>query len=241
MLRSIKDLKGYRMRALDDHIGSADDLYFDDQTWDVRYLVVDTGKWLPGRLVLISPVALGQPDWRSRDIPVDLTRKQIEEGPGIQKDEPVTSQRQVALHDYYKWPVFWQYGLEPPVLVGPIGADKPDRRSEGDPHLRSTNEVTGYHIDARDGEIGHVEDMIVDDEAWVIRYFVVDTRNWLPGRKVLLAPPWVERVVWAEAKVHVGLTRAGIQHSPEYDPSEPVNREYEARLYDYYGRPQYWE
>jgi hypothetical protein len=240
MLRSTNDLKGYRMRALDDHIGSASDLYFDDQSWAVRYLVVDTGKWLPGRLVLISPIALGQPDWKAQDIPVSLTRKQIEGSPGIQKDEPVTSQKQTALYDYYRWPTFWPHGLEPPILYGPADTKEPETQSEGNPHLRSANEVTGYHIEARDGSIGHVEDLIIDDDAWEIRYIIVDTRNWLPGKKVIVAPQWIEQVVWAQAKVHVNLTKEAVEHAPEYDPSQPVNREYEVRLYDYYGRPHYW-
>lgn len=109
-----------------------------------------------------------------------------------------------------------------------------------DPHLRSAREVIGYHIQAKNGDIGHVEDFIVDDEAWAIRYMVVDTQNWLPGKKVLVAPVWIESIHWAEAKVRVTLTRAKIKKSPEFDPAAPVNREYEDRLYDFYGRPKYW-
>jgi hypothetical protein len=107
-------------------------------------------------------------------------------------------------------------------------------------HLRSTREVIGYNIQASDGEIGHVEDFIVDDETWIIRYMVVNTRDWLPGKKVLVAPRWIEKVTWAESKVYVELTRESVKNSPEFDPSAPVNREYETKLYDYYGRPKYW-
>lgn len=111
---------------------------------------------------------------------------------------------------------------------------------EADPHLRSTREVIGYHIQANDGGIGHVDDFIAGGEDWVIRYMIVDTRNWLPGRKVLVAPTWVKRVDWAKRDVYVDLSRETIENSPEFDPSAPVNREYELRLYDYYGRPRYW-
>jgi hypothetical protein len=116
--------------------------------------------------------------------------------------------------------------------------EKEERHS--DPHLRSTREVIGYHIQARDGEIGHVDDLIVDDELWYLRYLVIDTRNWLPGRKVLVAPAWAEQVSWIERKVYIDLKRETIKNSPEFDPSMPVNREYEVQLYDYYGRPRYW-
>jgi hypothetical protein len=112
---------------------------------------------------------------------------------------------------------------------------------EGDPHLRSVGEVAGYHIEASDGEIGHIEDFIFDDETWKIRYVVVDTKNWLPGRKVLVSPLWVEDVSWRKRRVRVDLTQEEIKSSPEYDPTAPVNRQYEERLYDYYGRPRYWD
>ena len=107
--------------------------------------------------------------------------------------------------------------------------------------LRSVDEVIGYNIQATDGDIGHVEEFIVDDDTWIIRWFVVDTRNWLPGRKVLVAPDWVTRTSWGDRDVHVDVTRARIKDCPEYDPGLPINRRYEQQLYDYYGRPVYWE
>ena len=108
-------------------------------------------------------------------------------------------------------------------------------------HLRSIKEVTGYHIQASDGEIGHVEDFVVDDKIWALRYIVVDTRNWLPSRKVLVSPQWAATVDWAEQKLWVDLSTDNIKNSPEYDPAAPINRGYERTLYDYYGRPVYWE
>jgi hypothetical protein len=122
----------------------------------------------------------------------------------------------------------------PPELVEEFASES------GDPHLRSTQEVLGYYIHASDGDLGHVEDFIVDDDNWTIRYMVVDTRNWLPGKKVLVAPEWITEVSWGESKVYVDLTQDAIKDSPEYDPTETVNRLYEERLYDFYGRPKYW-
>jgi hypothetical protein len=229
---------GYRIRATDHELGKVDDFYFDDQEWGIRYLVVDTGKWLPGRLVLISPLSLGEPDWAEQVLPVSLTKKRIEEGPSIGRDRPVSRQHEAALSEYYKWAAYW--GPAGGVGAIPVKRVKKEKPS-GDPHLRSVKEVLGYHIDAIGGEVGHVEDFIAETQVWAIRYMVVDTRNWLPGRKVLLSPGWIDKVDWADEQVHVDLTREAVKDSPEFNPNAPVNREYEARLYDYYGRPKYWE
>jgi uncharacterized protein YrrD len=133
-------------------------------------------------------------------------------------------------------------GVVPGTLAGAESEEEPwwDQSTEGDPHLRSTEEVTGYHIQARDGEVGDVEDFLVDDDAWAVRYVVVDTGRWLPGKKVLVSPEWIQSVDWRESKVHVDLSRDTIKKAPEYDASTPVGRDYEARLYDHYGRRRYW-
>lgn len=246
MLRSVEDLFGYPILAADGDVGKLHDLLFDDESWVVRYLVVDTGTWLPGRKLLLSPAALREVDWQTQRAYVDLTKQQIEKSPEIDADRPVSRQQEKMLHTYYGWAPYWVgTGMGTPpaaVTVPPVvsGREAPEEKSQGDPHLRSAREVTGYHIGASDGEIGHAEDFIVDDESWTVRYMVVDTRNWLPGRKVLIAPRWIADVSWPERKVFVGMSRESVRNSPEYDPSAPVNREYEVRLYDYYGRPKYW-
>lgn len=235
MLRSIKSLRGYILRATDGDVGKVREFYFDDRFWTVRYLVADTGRWLVDRLVLLSPASLGDPDWERNLFPVNLTKDQVEKSPLISADEPVSRQMEVDLHGYYGWPPYWH--AAPYIAAAQASAQ---RREKGDPHLRSTREVIGYHIRATDGEIGHVDDFVVDDKAWAIRYMVVDTRNWLPGKKVLVAPQWTMDVDWAGRRVNVDLTKDTIENGPEFDPSQPVNREYEVRLYDYYGRPHYW-
>jgi len=248
MLRSVKEVEGYMLRARDGDIGRCKDFLFDDEIWVIRYMVADTGKWLPSKKVLISPISLGEPDYPSRIFPVRLSKKQIEQAPDLDTDAPVSRQYEAKYHEYFGWPYYWG-GAEvwgPYSYPAPLYADKRKEAvkvqpENGDPHLRSAGEVTGYHIQARDGEIGHVEDFIVDDRAWNIRYMVVDTRNWLPGsRKVLISPDWIVSIQWLEREVAVDLNVEEIKESPEYDPSAPVNREYEARLYDFYGRPKYW-
>jgi uncharacterized protein YrrD len=243
VLRSTKEILGYRVDAIDGTLGKVRDVYFDDRGWTFRYFVVDTGTWLPDRLVLISPQAVGEPDWTARLVPVERTKEQVENAPSTQHDLPVSRQHEMELALHYRWAPYWGAALEPglPVLVEPAEKAETQEEAEGDPHLRSLKEVLGYHIQARDGEIGHVEDMIAQTDAWVIRYMVVDTRNWLPGRKVLVAPDWTHEVNWDSKLVKVAITRDAIKNSPKYEPFAPVNREYEARLYDFHGRPKYWE
>lgn len=261
MLRSLDEIRGYRIHANDGEIGKVDDFYFDDISWTIRFLVVDTGPWLFGRKVLISPLALGQPDWVGRVLPVSLSKEQVENSPDVDLDQPVWRQKQEALHEHYGWDYYWlslQTGASSgvpgapsaplPVAPAPPPGEGPSETQEGssgvgveDPHLRSTDEVLDYRIQALDGEIGHVGDFIADDISWIIRYMVVDTGSWLPGRRVLIAPQWITEVEWAGARVHVVMDKDSIEKSPEYDPSKAINRQYEVQLYDYYGRPVYWE
>jgi hypothetical protein len=253
MLRNVTHLKGFTIRARDGEIGTLDQFYFDDESWAIRYLVVNTRGWLSGRLVLVSPIALRQAEWESKRLDVGLTKKQIENSPQIDTHKPVSRQHEALYMGYYGYPYYWGG----PYLWGgatyPAGltvrkdavtqAEALQARAgkeSADSHLRSTNEVKGYHIEAADAEIGHVEDFIIDDETWAIRYLEVDTRNWWPGKKVLVSPQWIEQVSWPVSKVFVHLSRETIKNGPEYFESMPITREYENRLYSYYGRPAYW-
>ena len=252
MLRGVKDLTGYVIKATDDEIGMVQDFYFDDEIWTIRYLVVDTGWWLPGRSVLIAPEALDRPDWDSRRFSVRLTRREVEQSPGVETDKPVSRQKESELRTYYPWPLYWtgQTGFMPAAAgtqveavaalqAGALAEDgqRPSpAETTDDPHLRSANEVIGYDIQAREGEIGHVEDFIVDDDTWVIRYMVVDSGNWLPGKNVLIAPQWIHAVNWAERTVRVDLARQTIADAPEYNPAVPISPEYELQLLSYYAK-----
>jgi PRC-barrel domain len=272
MLRTANGLDGFTIGATDGTIGQVADFYFDDQSWTVRYLVVDTGGWLAGRNVLISPISVRHIDWANQTIHVALTKSQVEASPGVESDQPVSRQHELEYYRYYGYPYYWEGPLRwgptswpSGVLAGtPVDAERGpataagetrrmpaqaeqeapwwsrEPHAEGDPHLHSTSEVTEYYIQATDGDIGHVEDFLIDEDAWAIRYIIVDTRNWWPGKKVLVSPEWISRVDWREAKVFVDMTREEIKNSPEYDPSTPVEREYETQLYEHYRRPRYW-
>lgn len=252
MLRAISELKGIGIAATDGEVGSVSDFYFDDLTWTIRYLVVDTGTWLPGRQVLISPMSVKGPTTADR-IHLALTKQEIESSPSIETDRPVDRQHEVALSSHYGYPYYWEgpYRWGPmsypaaavmSPLPEPVAQEIEARERQGaDEHLRSAREVSGYYIEAVDGDIGHVEDFIVDDEAWAVRYILVDTANWWPGKKVVISPEWIREVSWSDSRVYVDLPREQIKAAPEYDPGRPFGRDAEARLIEHHGRRKYWE
>jgi hypothetical protein len=247
MLYRAKELYNSVLQAKDGEIGRCKDFLFDDQFWTIRYMAADTRKWLPGRKVLISPISLDRPDWSSRRFLVELTRDQIENSPPLDEHAPVSRQYEMLYSKYFDTFPYWDgvnvWGNHSTPSQLRAAHDKLATDFEGpeENHLRSTKEVTGYHIQAVDGEIGHAADLIVDDESWTIRYIMVDTDKWLPGKKVLVAPEWIASVNWADEKLAVDLTQKAVKNSPEYDPSVPVDRDYETRLFDFYGLPKYWE
>ena len=247
------------MLARDGTIGHVKDLYFDDQQWNIRYFVVETGGWLLSRKVLISPLAVDVPDWEHKVLPVSLTKEQVKKSPGIDTDKPVSRQHEATLSDHYGWPYYWSDPVFTALaFAGPMGAmpsaaavaadaertmaldaEAAAGPEHHDPHLRNVNAIIGHHIEARDGEIGHVEDFLIEDRTWEIRYLVIDTGNWLPGKKVVIAPLWISDVSWKGSNVFVDLSRDAIKGSPAYDPKRVVDEEYSGRLHDHYGRARY--
>jgi uncharacterized protein YrrD len=245
MLNKAKTLKGYTLHSLDGEIGKVKEFYFDDRHWTIRYLVADTGNWLMGRQVLISPYAMAAMNKEKQYIAVNLTKKQIEDSPSLNSDKPVSKQFEEAYYAYYGWPMYWDgldmWGSYPYIIRDPEQLKKSNQGGKAwDPNLRSTHDVSGHNVQATDGEIGHVEDFIVDDQTWAIRYLIIDTRNWWPGKKVLISPRWIDRVSWSESKVFVNLLRETIRQSPEYTDESLLTRDYETELHRRYNRQGYW-
>jgi hypothetical protein len=261
MLRNTTDLVGYVIGATDGTIGHVKDFYFDDAAWVIRYLVVDTGAWLSSRNVLISPFAIGHPNWSEKILPVSITKEQVKSSPDIDTEKPVSRQQESQYLEYYGYPYYWVgagvwgQGAYPSMMLPGFGtavqgsqvhtlylradADA-GRRQHDDPHLRSCNEVMKYHIHATDGDIGHVQAMLIDEETWAIRYFIVDTSNWWLGHQVLIAPQWIQNVSWLDAKVSVDLTRQAVKDAPSYDTAARLDRKQEAGIYKHYRRAGYW-
>ncbi len=245
MLLKVKKLKGYKLDSLNGEIGKVKEFYFDDRHWTIRYLVADTGTWLTGRMVLISPHALVSVVKEQHHLEVNLTKKQIEDSPSLNSDQPVSRQFEESYYGYYAWPMYWDgpymWGASPYLIRDSKRQRETNQGAKAwDPHLRSTHAVRGYHIQATDGEIGHVDDFIIDDETWAIRYLIIDTQNWWPGKKVLVSPRWIERVSWTDSKVFVNLPLEDIKQSPEYTEESLLTRDYEAGLHRHYNRKGYW-
>jgi hypothetical protein len=246
-------LKGYAVEASDGKIGVVSDFLFDDRSWKIRWLVLDTGSWLPRRKLLLHPSALAEPDPVRQSIAVKLTKAEVEGSPNFLDHQPVSHQMEAHLYDYYGWDPAWgssYFGLgaiakpfSPPPLVGGLSPDEaaaaaaPD---QADRHLRSVAEVTGYHVHATDGEIGHIESFLFDHANWDIRYLGVDTRNWWPGQHVLISPYAVREINWADRHVELNLTRAQIKASPPRDSTAMVDHAYEQQLHSHYDWPGYW-
>ena len=210
-------------------------------------MVAETGNWLSGRQVLIAPSAFKAVDWEEGLFLVNLTKEQVQTSPNVNTDLPVSRQQEEDLANHYNWPIYWGGGYAGvfgsfPTMSGmvpvpmKIATDPQEPVSEDnlDPHLRSTKEVAGYHISANDGDIGHVADFIVDDTTWTVLFLVVDTKNWLPGKQVLISPDVIQRVDRLARKVFVNLSVESIKSSPEFDPSQPVSESYEDALHDHY-------
>jgi hypothetical protein len=236
MKRNIKSLIGFTLSATDGEIGKVKEFYFDDETWTIRYLIVDTGNWLSGRVVLISPQALLAPDWENKTFPINLTREQIKNSPDINTDIPVSRREEMELHSYYPWVNYWApgyFGGMGPLTDSSVLLEQRTEEQGEDKHLRSTHKVTGYTIQASDGKIGTVEDFLVDD-SWKIDFILVDTDHWFPGRKILLSPDMIKEIDWATELVVVYTTVAHVRNSPEYDPKQALTEVYSLALHDHY-------
>jgi uncharacterized protein YrrD len=265
MLRDVKDMLGFVIEATDGALGHVRDFYFDDEAWVIRYLVVETGDWLANRKVLVSPFSMREPMWKLEKLPVRLTREQVRASPSVDTDKPVSRHYELNFGGYYSYPKYWGgiglwgSGYYPWIMDKGLGhggavfehvaaqggrqrvAHRADEHGDDDPHLRSCNAVIGYHIHATDGDVGHVQGMLVDEKSWAIRYLIINTSNWWLGHQVLVAPEWITEVSWFDRKVIIDLTRQAIQESPRWDPALLPDRPQEALVYQHYGRKGYWE
>ena len=237
MLRQESELAGYAIHASDGLIGTVSDFLFDEKTWFVRWFVINTGHWLDDRKVLLPPSALEHVSRVERRFDVRLTRQQVKNSPDADTERPVSRQQETKIYDYYSWSPYWGNGsymdimgyggflggsLAPEPTAKSISREKEIddvQRSKNDPTLRSAKEVTGYHIHAIDGEIGHVEDFLIEVDDWSICYLVVNTKNWWRGNKVLIPPQSVRVIQWTDRTVSLNVDRRKVRDSHAYDRS----------------------
>jgi hypothetical protein len=252
MLRTVSELCAFTLEATDGPIGAPRDVYFDDSTWTVRFIVARTGEPQAERDVLVAPRAIKLVDASAGILATSLTRQQVKNSPRVDTHKPVSRQHELEQYEYYGFPFYWgEPSLWTNASLGLPGTSADQEKfvtgqqalhhARGDdPHLRSCRALSRYHLHANDGDIGHIEDVIVDDETWMIRYLIVNTSDWWLGHRMLVAPRWISEISWLEATVAVNLTRQAIRTAPPFDPAKLPDRLYEARLFNHYGQPAYW-
>jgi hypothetical protein len=218
MLRSIKSIQDYKIKTLqDEHIGTVQDFYFDGHDWTICYLVVDIEPMVSERKALISPEVITGANWTDQSFNINFTPDQIMSSPAIDIEQPITLQA---------------------VKANSLGMEESEA-VERNHSLQSMKKVLSYTIQARDGDAGHIEDFLVDDQNWMLQYLVVDTRNWLPGRKVMVSPSWIDQIDEAEALIHINLSQETIKNSPEYDPAAPPEQQFEEKVYEHQDQSRY--
>jgi uncharacterized protein YrrD len=240
-LRRFRDMARLTLEALDGELGAVEDLYVDERGWAVRYLVVKTGGWLLGRHVLITPASVSGIDDRDGKFRVRLTRAEVEQSPPMESVTIVSRAYEQVYHQHFGLTPYWDPVPDPTALphpgLAPAALETPPPVQEPDgSHLRSVREMTGYDIEAQDGPIGHVEDVVVDDEDWVLLYLEVDTGTWLPGKKVLVQTNRIRQIDWAGELVVLALRRHTIESAPAYDPAELITPAYEVHLFKHYSQ-----
>lgn len=256
MLRSTKQLEKYTIGTTDGELGQVKDFYFDDASWVVRYVIVETGAWHSSRRVLISPFSIGTPDGVAHSLPVSITKQQLQESPSIDLEKPVSRQHEMSYLGHYGYPYYWGgtglwgEGGYPGMMMTGIGYggseaqfERLSRQAElsnSDPHLRSCTALEKYHVHATDGDIGHIQGFLLDEKSWAIRYVIVNTSNWWRGHSVLISPEWIGEVSWSESNVTTTLNRQAIKDAPAYDPDVMLERTDEIGIYEHYGRAGYW-
>jgi hypothetical protein len=262
MLRNFNELYGITVAANDGSIGEIRDCYFSDDSWKIRFLVVETGEWLGGRKVLISPIAVQALDWANKVLSTSLSRKQVSQSPDVDTAMPVSRQHEVEHFGYYGYPIYWGepelWGGGPrpgisltgyPTVEIPhlpvdtaklVEAQVNSHRARGDDmHLRSCRAIERYHLHATDGDIGHVDSLMVDDDAWDVRYLVVNTSDWWFGHQILIAPAWITEIDWLDAAVAVDLTRHAVKGAPTFDTHALPNQNEARRLAENYRTPKH--
>jgi uncharacterized protein YrrD len=250
MLIKATDTTGYDVQARDGTLGTVSDMLFDDASWTVRWLVVNTGSWWADQRVLIPASALGRPDTAARTFPVDLTMAQVKGSPDVDTHRPVSRQFESSAYDYYGFNPYWGAELymsgfaywgggvpmAPSLEVERREDEIAQMQSQGeDQNLRSVAEISHYHIHATDGEIGHLSDVLIEDSDWSLRYLIVNTSNWWQGKEVLISPRSTERILWTEQMIYLGVNRDRVRTSPDYDATRPIDPNFDSEMARHYG------
>lgn len=247
-LVNLDKIESYSLEAVDGSIGKFEDIFFDDDCFAVRYLVVNTNGLLLGRKVLLSPFTLGEVNEEKNQLYIELNKEQIENSPPVESNQPVSREYEMEYFNYYGWPAYWENPMWPPAPSNPPTGLPATTHGMGnlhslpaENHLRSCEELHGYTIAANDGNTGQAISFIIDTHYWLIRYLEIDTHKWLPGGKHrLINTAWISSISWPDHKIGVDLSRRDLQNAPQYDRNKALSREDELQLFNYYGKETYW-
>ena len=249
MLVLARSYQGYTLSASDRKVGKITDLYFDEEKWGVRYLVVHVGWPIFGRDALVSPLAVRAVDADFKRVLVNLDIETIENAPPLSPYQPISRQYEAYYHDYYDWPYYWfgdaLWGLastpEQLQLIEQSIDQSLVHNDEVHTHLRSIHEIIGYSVMDAQQAIGTIEDVIIESDSWLIRYLVLRSPSWLPSKRHLISRDWVTGIDWSNQEATIELDHSMVEASPEYNPGMLVSRSYENRLYSHYGMETYWK
>jgi hypothetical protein len=249
MLQVVTALKSYTLKGADGTIGTISDLLFDDRAWTVRWLVVDTGGWFTDREILVRPSTVTAADHEKLELYVDLRKADIKDSPDSISDMPVSQQQERRLYSRYGWdPLLGTPGamagaFSPPPFFSDVSLQEADRAEpgaeHGNPYLRSVTAVIGYHAQAMDGAIGHVENFLIDDERWHLNYVIIDTKDWWFGKRVLLSVHVVQDIRWSDRQIQLNVNRDQVKASPPWNALNVFEEAYAMQLHEHYGWPSY--
>ncbi len=237
MLRSVREVFRFRIRATDGKLGKADDFYFSEDDWSIKYVVVNTGRWFPSDRVLLGPERFERPDPLRRTISVELTKVEVTARAGSDSEEPLSSRQQKLMQERYGGSLYSQgggpigvvHGVEWGQALALAEAERPALPSavpQTAHEPRSTREVIGYKIEAVDGPLGRLEDFLLEDDDWTLRYLVINRRDVrVPNPRVLAPPSWVQYMSWSESRIHMRVQREKIKRSQRYDPLSHSSRQ----------------
>lgn len=243
MKEGLSNLIGYSIETRDGLKGTVKDFLFDEEKWVVRYLVADLGIVFSGKKVVIPRAFLQQPDWTNEHFPIDLSKSDLEKCPPLESEPTISREYEETLNRHYEIENYWAFPYIPPlseraIIYPPRPLKVPTKvfdEKNAKHKVRSFEEVKGYHIEATDGKIGHIDDLIVDEMDWQIVYALVDTKNWVPwSKRVLVGTHWMEEVSYVNEEIKINLDKETIKSAPEFDYSEPITDKYEKQLFKYY-------
>ncbi len=261
MLYSAATIKKLKIQTSDGAYADIEDIYFDDISWSIRYFVADIGTWLSARLVLVSPEAIRRYSEESKTFQTNLTRQQIIDSPAFDSEKTVSRQHEENLRQFYGWSPYWfasrdiyplagiymypLYGASlsheggwredqlPPTVAGDVQT-RVDQDKEQEVHLRSFNEVLNYSLRAIDGDIGELDDLLIESETWRITHIIADARKWWPGGQFVIDRGLVQDISWNDRNIVVSMTRDEVKDAPPYDRDRGISHSDEIILSHYY-------